>query len=125
MAFDLFQSRRNYNEPCKWWKRDESDNYEDNKIVYKRQPNGVFWAKEVNAETYQVATVGGSFKFDRQTVQIKSPDDLSGIDHMDIVEYQGELWIVETVQKTKAKMQHTQFATDRYCSHYWYLDLRR
>ena len=123
MAFDLFQSRRNYNEPCKWWSRNESDDYDEDVYVYKRIPTGTFFAKEVNAETDDNNIIGGIFMIDRDSVTIVSPDNLDGIKDRDWVEYQGNIWRVDSVQKRKARMQNSEFVSDRNVSHYWYLSL--
>ena len=58
-------------------------------------------------------------------VTIKTPDNVYGLKNHDWVEYCGEIWMVMNVQKVKARMQQTQFATDRHCSHYFYIELRK
>ena len=125
MSIDLFQSRRNYNEQCRWWKRNESDEYEENEIVYKRIPSGSFSAKEVNAHVYTDVTIGGTFMFDKETVTIKTPDNVSGMTARDIVEYKGELYIVNDVQKQVSRMQNGVFGNEKNSSHFWYISLRK
>lgn len=125
MSFDLFQSRRNYNEPCRWWSRSEDDRYEDGELIMKRVPTGTFMAKEVAPEQLKDTVIAYSFMFEQGTITIKSPDNLMGIKSKDLVEFQGEKWIVVNVQKSKAKIQNTQYAANRNCSHYWYLELRK
>lgn len=125
MGFDLFQSRANYNEPCKWWARDERDKNTPDNLIMQRVPSGTFMAQEVAPENMQDAILGGAFMVDRTTVTIKSSDDLKNIKSEYLVEYQGEKWRVVNVQKTKAKRQNTFFAEDRVCSHFWYLELRK
>ena len=51
--------------------------------------------------------------------------NLENIKADDLVEYQGELWRVDDIQKSKAKIQNTLYAYDRNCSHFWYLSLRK
>lgn len=125
MSFDLFQSRRNYNEPCKWWSRNDSDEFTEDELVMKRIPTGYFMAKEVTPEMERDNPIANSWLLQRSGTTIKTPDDIYGIVSQDLVWYQGEKWIVVSVQKIKARMQQTQFATDRYCSHYWYIELRK
>lgn len=124
-GFDLFQSRRNYNEPCKWWSRNESDDYESDVLIMKRIPSGLFMAKEVSPEMERDNPIANAWLLHRTGVTIKTPDDLTGISGQDLVWYEGEKWIVNSFQKIKARMQQTEFATDKNCSHYWYLELRR
>lgn len=123
--FDLFQSRATYNEPCKWWTRDERDKYTSDELIMRRIPSGVFVAKEVTAEQRQDMIISGTFLFDRSNITIKSPDNLKGIKQDDIVLFRNEKWLVVNVQKTKSKTQNTYFADSKNCSHYWYLELRK
>ena len=130
MSFDLFQSRRNMNERCKWWSRNESDEVEENELRYKRVPSGYFYAKEVNAEVQDDNIIGGVFMTDKTSVTIMSSDDLTSLQAKQLdmrnkvlVEYQGELWRVDNVQKRKARIQNTEFGNVNRVSHYWYLSL--
>ena len=125
MSFDPFQSRRNYNICCKWWSRAQYADIEEDELVFNRVPSGHFYAKEVSAEADTDSVIGGVFMLDRTNVTIKSPDDLGKIQSKDLVEYQGEKWVVVSVQKSKARLQKTYFASDKNCSHYWYLELRK
>lgn len=122
---DIFQSRRDYNEPCKWWSRDENDDNEANALIMKRVPTGIFMAKEVGAEQLRNQVIFDSFMFGQGSVTIKSPDNLTGIKANDLVEYQDEKWLVINVQKIKAKKQNSYYAKDTNCSHYWFLELRK
>ena len=130
MTFDLFQSRRNMNEECRWWSRNESDEIEEDELIFKRVPRGFFYVKEVNAEVQDDNIIAGIFAADKTSVTIMSADDLSDLynDEQDVrnrvlVEYQGELWRVDNVQKRKARIQNTEFGRVEQASHYWYLSL--
>ena len=125
MSFDLFQSRRNYNEPCKWWTRNESEDFTDDELIHKRVPSGTFMAKEVSPETERDNPIANAWLLLRSGTTIKTPDNIMGIQPEDIVYYAGEKWIVVSIQKIKAKMQQTEFSMDKNCSHYWYIELRR
>lgn len=128
--FDNFQSRRGYEESCRWWSRNENDDISADEIRFKRVASGSFDAREMTAEQLMNLNLGGVFRIDSTHVTIKTPDDLSTLndDVMKgdvIVEYQGEIWMVDNVQKSKAKLQNTQYANDKDCSHFWYLELRK
>lgn len=125
MSIDIFQSRRNYNEPCRWWSRSDDDQYSDDELIMRRVPTGTFMAKEVSAEQIQDVVIANAFMFEKNTITLKTPDNLDGIKNHDLVEYQGEKWVIENVQKSKAKIQNTQYAINKNCSHYWYLELRK
>ena len=123
MSIDLFRSRRGFNEYCKWWtyKKD----VDPAELIHKQKPAGTFYAKEISAETYNDNVLGGVFHFDRTTTIIQSPDDLGKIKNNDVILYQGEIWFVKDVQKRKFRIQSTEFATDRNCSHNWYIEIRK
>ena len=125
MAFDLFQSRNTYTETCKWWTRNEDDEYTSDELIMNRVASGHFQAKEINPESKQNRIVGNAFMFDKTTITIKSPDNLGRIKNNDIVQFRGEKWIVVSVQKTKARAQRTFFALDKNVSHFWYIELRK
>lgn len=125
MSIDLFRSRRGFNEYCKWWTRNESESIDPARLVMEQKPSGTFYAKEISAETYNDNVLGGMFRFDKTVTVIQSPDDLEGMHNNDVVLYQGEIWFVRNVQKRKFRIQSTEFATDRHCSHNWYIELRK
>ena len=60
---------------------------------------------------------------DRTRITIESPDNLSDIKSNDIVEYQGEFWRVDNVQKKKSRQQNSEFVNSNNVSYYWYLSL--
>ena len=131
MGFDLFQSRRNYNEKCRWWVRNEDEKYEENTLVYKRVPDGQFWTKEITAEADNNNVVGGDFFTDKTSVTLETPDNLYSVqEHVKnhiksevLVDYQGELWRVTDVQMRKARIQNSEFGKPTKVSHKWYLTL--
>lgn len=130
MGFDLFQSRRNMNEWCRWWSRKENDEIDDDELVYKRVPRGYFNAKEVTAEVQDDNVIAGIFATDKTVLTIMTGDDLSDLynDKQDIrnrviVEYQGDIWRVDNIQKRKARIQNSEFGKVSKTSHYWYLSL--
>lgn len=125
MSIDLYNSRSTYNEKCRWWHRDENDEIETDELVIKRIASGSFMAKEVSPRRTENIEVGGVFRFEKDNITIKSPDNLTGIASEDLVEFRGEMWRVVDVQKSKARNQNTYFAKEKNCSHYWYLELRK
>jgi len=123
--YDKCQSHAGYNEKGRWWHRNENDEIETDELIMERVPSGSFWAKEVTPKRTENVQVGGVFVFEKDTITIKSPDNLSQIASEDLVEFRGEKWRVNNVQRSKAKNQYTFFGKDMNCSHYWYLELRK
>lgn len=125
MSYDMFQSRRGYENLCYWWSRKEEDPEDSDELNMKRTPNGHFSAKEVSPESDQSTIAGGVFRVHKTTMTIKTPDNVWGMKEDDIVKFDGEYWIVTQIQRSKAKMQNTIFANSKNCSHFWYIDLRK
>jgi len=126
MPIDIYNSRATYNDKCTWWSRNESEeDIELDELVMKRVPTGSFMAKEVSPLRKQDAQIGGVFQVEKHTITIKSPDDLSSIVQKDLVKFRDEFWIVVSVQRSKSRNQNTFFASDKNCSHYWYLELSK
>lgn len=125
MAIDIYQSRATYNEKVKWWSRDIRNRNEYDEIIMKKTPTGIFWAKETTPLRNDSQTIMGSIRVDQQTITIKTTDNLTEMKENDLVLFRGKKWIVLSIQMSKSKNQHTVFGTDKYCSHYWYLELHR
>ena len=125
MGFNLFQSRRGYNEWCKWWSRNEDDDFSVDELVMNRVPSGHFMAREENPETSRDNILAGVFSVERNTITIRTPDDIYGIKAKDIVLFRGEKWFVVSIQKIKARAQQSEYTSDRNRSHYWFIELRR
>ena len=126
MPLDIYNSRATYNDKCTWWSRNENEEDIDlDELVMKRVPTGSFMAKEVSPLRKQDAQIGGVFEIEKHAITIKSPDNLSNISEKDLVRFRGEMWRVASVQRSKARNQNTFFASDKDCSHYWYLELSK
>ena len=124
-GYDMFQSRRDYNEECRWWKRNDNDDIPLDEYVDKRVPDGYFCAKEMTAEQLMRSVLAGVFRIDSTHITIKTPDDLGDITADCLVEYQGEMWRITNVQRSLARRQSTYFAKNADCPHFWYIELRR
>lgn len=125
MPIDLSKSRRKCNEFCRWWKRDERDENTPDELIYKRTATGSFWAEEISAEQDRDNIVGGVFMFDSTHVTIRTPDNCLGMESKDLVLFRDEYWIVVSAQKGQAKKSNAMFVKDKYCSHDWYIELRK
>ena len=122
----LWASRRDCHEECTWWSRNEEVGEEVNdELIMKRQPSGTFYAKEYSPEYYDGNNFAGSFRVDRTTVTLRTPDDISGIKNDDIVKYQGVKWIVTSVQRKNVRNGMTEFTYEDNVPHFYYIQLRR
>lgn len=97
-CIDLYTSRRTYNIRAKYWKVDDkSKRYND--LVYNTLPSGVFYCKYENAFNNEKNDLSRSFRFDINTIQIKTEDDIRDINSDDIVKIDDKIYLVESVQK--------------------------
>lgn len=125
MSFDFGQTRRGYNEHCKWWSRNETDQYDNSELVYKRIPSGEFFAREVSPQMENNNIISGTFLFEKDTITIETPENLQGIKPNDYIMYQDEYWIVVDVQSRQVRQQQTEFMKHKRISHHWFLSLRK
>lgn len=125
MAYDLFQSRRGYNEKCAWWNKEQGDDYESDEIIMKRVPEGYFMAKQENPFSQRENSIYNTYLLDKSTVTIKTPDNVEGIQQGSIVLFRNEKWIVVSFQTIQSKVQQSEFACDTNRSHYTFIELRK
>lgn len=125
MSLDIFRSRRGYYEYCRWWTRKIDDNIENSELVSKKVPSGYFYAKEVGSESNNDNAITNVMLAERDTVVIKSPDNLTGIKVKDIVEFRGDFWRVKDVYRRRTRVQGSQFMDDKDLHYVWQLSLRR
>lgn len=128
---DIFTSRRNCNNLCYYWIR--RDNEDDssiivsvdkdlNEMVYEREPDGSFYANEMQTYDSENQIIGGTFMFDQNFVTIVTEDNIPNININDIVVYDDEVWRISSISKRKRKRQN-QFS--RNCAYKTYLYLKR
>lgn len=119
MGVDIYASRRSYYEKCLWYERDESA--DPRNLVAVKEPSGVFYASEANAEYAQDQLKAGAFMVDSSTVTLKTNDSVDGMKTEDLVEYSGRIWIVDGVQRVKRKKRSEFSREPQYSS---YISLR-
>lgn len=97
---DLFHSRRANYDSCKYWIRDKrAQSGTPSQWVLYNQPNGSFYAKPVSVKSTQMNVINGVWALDNNHITLETDDDVNDIDRGHVVEYDGELWIVESVQR--------------------------
>lgn len=97
-CIDLYTSRRIYNIRAKYWKVDDNtQSYQD--LVYKTIPRGVFYFKYESSINNDKVDIHGNFRFDTNTIQIKTEDDIKDLSSDDIVKIDDTIYLVDSVQK--------------------------
>ena len=86
MSVDIYNTRRGYFNKCKWYARDE-DTGESNEIIISRPANGIFYAKEIAAQTSQDKGYQWDVSFIRPRYNYNESQDLTGIKRGCLVEY--------------------------------------
>ena len=118
---DMFTSRRDCFDDCRYWKKLEDDNM--NYIDYEyEEPSGFFAAKQITSIQNMPQVVAGLFMFDSNTVTLQSYEDLSELSRDDIVEFQGEIYRLQDIQA--ARLRKTNQFTD-YGGKVYYMRLKR
>lgn len=105
-GIDLNTSRRTLHNKCRYWKV-KTKNKDKSEIVYEQKPDGMFYAKEISAFSKDNQIVGDVFMFNSKTITIMTTDKVD-INTNDVVEFNGNLWIVVNIQKRR-KLKQAQF----------------
>lgn len=120
---EMFTSRRTTFEKCFFWSQERCrDNVKREEISRKIKPTGYFMAKDSSDENSTHQTVGGAFIFERNTITLKTYDDISNLEHDDFVKYDGRMWIVDDIRRKKNRRQ-SQFGTAT--PYVYYISLRK
>lgn len=93
---DLSHSRRGYNYRCMWWKRDQSGAMDNEELVIKTAPAGVFYAKISNGKSSDKQDLAGVFRSNVEGVTIET-NDVVDIEADDVVLFDGERWVATRV----------------------------
>lgn len=101
---NIYTSRRDYFDKVVYWKRNE--NIRDlAKYVYENKPDGLFYAKEITAESKESQQISNAFLFDNANITIYTEDAID-IEKNDIVKYENEIWRVVNIQKNFIHKTH-------------------
>lgn len=119
---DLRKSRRTLFIKCYYWKRLENpDLVSDSELQYEAYPAGTFYAQVKEAQTDETLVVGQAFMLKRVTLTLYTTDEIN-LNENDRVEFRGEYYRVENVQKYPQNKQ-TQFGS--HISYDTYIRLRK
>jgi len=120
MSVDIYHSRRTNFRICKYWLPNDKINRDV--IVLKEMPAGVFYAEEVNAIASGFNPTANVFGSNRNTITLKTNDDVRDMKKLSIVLYLGKSWTVDDIQREIHKKE-TQFDDDVHAT--TYISLRR
>ena len=117
---DIFVSRRDNFDECKYWCRKPSEN--PNELVYEmRKPDGYFDAKMSNPENFGTDVVGGVFMFDTNFFMIETNDDVFNLKANDVVEFRGNIYMITDIQKRPLR-KNNQYTNE--LAYKYYISLR-
>lgn len=108
---DLNRSRRGYNYKCFYWKRDISGVMDNEELVHKTKPTGIFYAKIVSSKSNDKQDIAGVFRVGIEGISIET-NDIVNLDKDDLIQFDGKIWIVgrvndDPVQKNAEFGHHT------------------
>ncbi len=93
---NLLLGRRGDFERCKYWVRNEED--EDlSEYTHKKEPSGIFYAKEITAKDLRKLVIDGVFMFDETLTTIYANGDLD-LKKGDLIEFEDDIWQVVSCQ---------------------------
>lgn len=101
-SIDLYETRRTNYEKVLYWKRDIDSVTPLSDLVHNPS-NGMFYARETNAESSRNDIVSGTFMFDDRNVMLITNDDVSELSQNDVCKYDDRLWNVISIQRYKRK----------------------
>ena len=101
-CIDIFESRRTNFERVEFWKRDIRSDTPTSEIVSEKA-SGIFYAREVNAESSSNDIVSGSFMFDDSNIMLITNDDVRELSQNDVCKYDERLWNVVSIQRKRIK----------------------
>lgn len=101
-CIDIFESRRTNFERVEFWKRDIRSDTPTSEIVSEKA-SGIFYAREVNAESSSNDIVSGSFMFDDSNIMLITNDDVRELSQNDVCKYDDRLWNVVSIQRKRIK----------------------
>ena len=122
MAINLFHSRRTSYALCKYWKRKTNGYGDANELIHNEKPSGYFYAKPMSAKNKDLETLQGVMMYDKDSLTLKTTDDIKDLKAQDIIEFRGSLWFVDNVQDEEIVKQ-TQFNYSN--SFIYYLSIRK
>ena len=101
-CIDIFESRRTNFERVEFWKRDIRSDTPTSEIVSEKA-SGIFYDREVNAESSSNDIVRGSFMFDDSNIMLITNDDVRELSQNDVCKYDERLWNVVSIQRKRIK----------------------
>lgn len=123
MARILFNhSRRTQFDICKFWKRNEENIGDSDKLIHNKKPDGLFFARLVNVKSKQEGNINGVILFSKDTTILYSTDDLKDLERGDLILFRGEMWLVESVQNQQITKESQYFKEESFV---YYINLRK
>ena len=121
---DLWMGRRDAFMKCEFWSVDDRDMLPADLIAHYPRPTGMFYAKEVNADTTENQIVESAFMAEQRTVTLETHDNVKtpvALKQNDIVRYHDELFRVDRIQSEPIKKQNQYLRVGSYRT---YIQLR-
>ena len=120
MSVDIYHTRRTNFRVCKYWNPNDKINRDI--IVLSEAPAGIFYAEEINALTSGFNPIVNAFASNKNTITLRTNDDVSDLKKNSIVFYLGKSWTVDDIQREIYKKE-TQFNDDIRAT--TYINIRR
>lgn len=93
---DIYRSARTHPYKCVYWKRYINGVMDNEELVIKRQPSGMFYAKISSSHFNDTIDVAGAVRYGVESVTIET-NDIVKLDKDDLVQYRRKIWHVDGV----------------------------
>ena len=116
---DIYRKRTGYPYKCLYWKRDTSGAMDNEELVHKKVPTGVFYAKISTSKAKDTQDVAGIFRAGTEGLTIET-NDIVFLDKDDLVQFNEDIWIVGRVNN-EALQKNAEFG--RFSSNKTFIEL--
>lgn len=90
---DIYRSRRGKFYKCSYWKRDTNGVMDNEELIHKQSPAGIFYANISSSKYQDMQDIAGVFRVGSERITIET-EDFVKVDADDLVSFKGAMWKV-------------------------------
>lgn len=96
MAVNLFHTRRVNYFKCAYWNDIKRTL---NELLYDNKPDGIFYGKIITPKYEQMSEFNNRIRYSKETITLKTADNVNNLSIDSIVRYNKQLWIVSGIER--------------------------
>ena len=90
---DIYRQRRGKFYKCSYWKRDPKGVMDNEELIHKTSPAGIFYANISSSKYQDMQDLAGVFRVGSERITIET-EDFVNVDADDLVSFKGSMWKV-------------------------------